>query len=832
MLRDVFLASIFVAYVEPKLYFLLSRGKILQCSPYFHHHGGSSGRAVPPYIYPSCVSPTWDRGLNAAASVASSLGVTVAPLGSLLRSTRPPLLTSNITMSFSEFWIHTQDNGSVPSHGPPHAPHLPPPGPSVALPHAPVVPPQVPVVILAPLALPPVPVVPPLVPVRAKLLKLDPIKDAKGFIDSLEQIQFYHQMPEFSTGHSDDSLTTDAINLEASRAWEGQLRMAVKDGNLRFLFKNKGVLFHGRGFKMLATLMKHCRPDFVSNAFTSLLSIFKDVQGKSESILKYCSRFDGLTMELARCKVIILSILSVMLFLRALHSWYATIFEQYWSRFKPIKTATLDSIVSDVTFHDGFTVVDSKKKPPGSWLPAAALANTNSNQKANTNTDQKGNVWQTPFEWLAQYGMKGIKGRWTRAMAGTGICPICHREELPRHVPTQCLLLAQLGLKLVTCPPVANPPPPAPSPALAPTLSGRAAAADGSSKSSSSESGSAPSGLMAALAPVDPPLPDFESDDEYHWDGDEYGAEYSSIKVNRSVAPYSPSCSHITLVASASLLDMSPSPSPASQPRLSPKLIHLLGKLSLMPVDYPHPHGPFAVADTGATDHMIPDKSCFISYKLVSGLSVCMGNNSFVPVLGHGTAIFSLNGKRILVRNVLHIPRLAVPLYSLHTHINQHGCGFIGTGESGFLVYFPLFVLLVDMAIDCHLSFAPLGHSAPLNTLHYVQPRCPPAPYPSTITPAVSQATPSPLLPVVVEDDADDYLAATPSSSPALIRSTMILSTWVHSPLNSRTSLMQSVVSPLLCLHPLTLQHHLPCNQLPRMSMCWTPLNWLRVMRL
>ena len=38
--------------------------------------------------------------------------------------------------------------------------------------------------------------------------------------------------------------------------------------------------------------------------------------------------------------------------------------------------------------------------------------------------------------------------------------------------------------------------------------------------------GSAPSGLTAALAPVDPPLADFDSDEEYHWDGDSYGTEY------------------------------------------------------------------------------------------------------------------------------------------------------------------------------------------------------------------------------------------------------------------------------------------------------------------
>ena len=121
-------------------------------------------------------------------------------------------------MSFSEYRVHPQVDSSVPGQGPPHAPHLPPPGPPVAPPHAPVVPPQVPVGVSTPLAPPPVPVAPPPVPVCAKLLKLDPIKDAKEFLDSLEQIQFYLCMPEFSTGHSNDSLTTDAINLKASRA--------------------------------------------------------------------------------------------------------------------------------------------------------------------------------------------------------------------------------------------------------------------------------------------------------------------------------------------------------------------------------------------------------------------------------------------------------------------------------------------------------------------------------------------------------------------------------------------------------------------------------------
>ena len=99
-----------------------------------------------------------------------------------------------------------------------------------------------------------------------------------------------------------------------------------------------------------------------------------------------------------------------------------------------------------------------------------------------------------------------------------------------------------------------------------------------------------------------------------------------------------------------------------------------------------------------------------------------MGNNFYIPVLGCSTAIFALNSKCLLVHNLLHVPGLAVLLYSLRTHFTRQGFGFLGTKESGFLIYFPTYVLSVDTAMDCHLSFDPLGHSAPLNTLHYVQP--------------------------------------------------------------------------------------------------------------
>jgi hypothetical protein len=135
--------------------------------------------------------------------------------------------------------------------------------PAIVLAVAPAVVPTAPAMVPAAVPAAPVPKIPYVAPlvasvgVRTKLLKLDLMKDAKAFLDLLKQIHFYLLMPEFSTGHTNGSLTTDAGNLDASCAWEGQMRLPVKEGSLRFLFENKGSLFHGHGFEMLDTLMQN-----------------------------------------------------------------------------------------------------------------------------------------------------------------------------------------------------------------------------------------------------------------------------------------------------------------------------------------------------------------------------------------------------------------------------------------------------------------------------------------------------------------------------------------------------------------------------------------------
>jgi hypothetical protein len=89
------------------------------------------------------------------------------------------------------------------------------------------------------------PVVPSAVPFMAiraelvKLLKLNNIKNTKDYLASYQLIQYYFQLTELSNGHLNGSLTTDAANAKASQIWEGQLRLAVKDGALKHFSRTR-----------------------------------------------------------------------------------------------------------------------------------------------------------------------------------------------------------------------------------------------------------------------------------------------------------------------------------------------------------------------------------------------------------------------------------------------------------------------------------------------------------------------------------------------------------------------------------------------------------------
>jgi hypothetical protein len=271
-----------------------------------------------------------------------------------------------------------------------------------------------------------------------------------------------------------------------------------------------------------------------------------------------------------------------------------------------------------------------------------------------------------------------------------GICLICHCTEKPWYAPTNFPILKELNLKLVKGPP-SQPAPVPVSPASAPHPSpGGSAALANNPPVGSTGSGSAPSGLMALAE-------EYKLDNNFYWDGDKDGVVYdappaSSYKSNNSVAFY-PSCNRVATVhigSSASSITLPvlvasflassigipvPLASFRAHINLSCQLQAIIAQMSRNSIS-PGSGCRFSMADTGATNHMLPDKMTFISYKALSNLQVRVGNNSYLPVLGRGTAIISINDQQVLVRQALHVPGLAVPLYSLRAHLKKHGCGF------------------------------------------------------------------------------------------------------------------------------------------------------------
>ncbi len=160
---------------------------------------------------------------------------------------------------------------------------------------------------------------------------------------------------------------------------------------------------------------------------------------------------------------------------------------------------------------------------------------------------------------------------------------------------------------------------------------------------------SAPSGLSAVVEPVFDSIIEYDSEDNFCWDSDKYGVEYGvdPPKLRESVAPYSsPSCSHASVVQGSGPMSLHSCFGGvwwASQAIFLLASINcIIDKLALLPV-LADLHNGYIVADTSATNYMLADKCCFISYKSISNLSICMGNNAYIPVLGCGTAIFSLN---------------------------------------------------------------------------------------------------------------------------------------------------------------------------------------------
>jgi hypothetical protein len=262
-----------------------------------HNFPGGIPLVVPSFIHgPSPPRPLHGESPHASASVASMLASTAHPLRPLVHEDNTGSSALDLMMSF---WLSLS------------AAAVPPVVPSA------VVPPAAPVLLPVPMPVPPVinvdsvgdstiPVpAPVLIICLAEPFKLPPIADAKVYLNLSSIIQYYLYRPEFLTQCSDDALVTDSRNAEVNAYWEGQIRVAIQDGSLHFLFENKGLMFDGKGFEMLAVLKSALPPQLSCKCFHYPCVLFNDSMGESEEIMAFRSRLDRVVNNMSCCKIIL-----------------------------------------------------------------------------------------------------------------------------------------------------------------------------------------------------------------------------------------------------------------------------------------------------------------------------------------------------------------------------------------------------------------------------------------------------------------------------------------------------------------------------------------------
>ena len=97
---------------------------------------------------------------------------------------------------------------------------------------------------------------------------------------------------------------------------------------------------------------------------------------------------------------------------------------------------------------------------------------------------------------------------------------------------------------------------------------------------------------------------------------------------------------------------------------------------------------------------MMPFRQCFITYTSTPRSYVVLANSQRSPCLGRGDICINMGGNAVILRDVLHIPSLRCPLFSVRCHRRYIGCSFIADNEGCYLT-FPSFTIEVNDRTDC-----------------------------------------------------------------------------------------------------------------------------------
>ena len=180
---------------------------------------------------------------------------------------------------------------------------------------------------------------------------------------------------------------------------------------------------------MLAALNQHCQHNSVANVLTTLTLLFNDSMTNSKKIMAFCSRFNEMVNNMAWCKIIIPPILLVMFFLWSLHPCYEALLKQLHSWYKSLESASLDSIVAYVRYHDEFKLVDlNNKKSPAGKTPRAATAATN--------VDKQGKEWNNLLSGFPRSKSIVAKSSGSKPLWVTGSVPsaIAWTTDMSRRI--------------------------------------------------------------------------------------------------------------------------------------------------------------------------------------------------------------------------------------------------------------------------------------------------------------------------------------------------------------------------------------------------------------
>jgi hypothetical protein len=383
--------------------------------------------------------------------------------------------------------------------------------------------------------------------------------------------------------------------------------------------------FDGKGFEMIAHIDQYFNPSGTVDSLSHIFDLIDIKQAQDESVITLKARFSRVFARLKMGGVAIDSALQVGFMLRALRTAYHGVVQDFRLGCHSLASATLQSVVDQCTSYDK----DPWKGPVGKDGKPARTPSANA-----AGAGDKTN----PYDAMSSCSFGNHMSRWRAGCKdGSEKCMICHNtSNRPAHHSKDCPILRQIGLKLVkrtpgdggdaesrvgsdtpaTAPPKAAP---APAPPATPAI----------------DSGGTPTTPGAFTAATEAMT--YDSGDEFDYEGKYEGSFYSG-KDKPTIYPY-PQASHATAESVGLRCHLPHPPSSTSvscqhsSSSLDPpgvrtvplpkRVLSLLSNPPAPPIAFastkPRPTTSLLVADTGATDHMIPHKSAFISYRLVSG---------------------------------------------------------------------------------------------------------------------------------------------------------------------------------------------------------------------